>query len=365
MVVVFHSCQTSREVRRHEQLTQMAIAERLARVLECEFGGEFEPARAYADALYFVPSDPLTTDQARRLSIRAPNDLFGGVVPFPFVATKAITHALQGAGAAAPPGWSATFAEQVRDVVLPGFTAFSIGDARAAGRQLLRDGPVRLKPVEGIGGSGQQAVGDASALDAALDALDSGTLSRTGIVIEANLTEVVTYSVGQLQVGAVLASYWGVQRLTANNHGVEVYGGSSLTVVRGGFDTLLALPLAAPVRTAIEQACAYHDAALASFAGMFVSRSNYDVAQGVDGRGRWRSGVLEQSWRIGGASGAEVAALQAFAADPALRVVRAATTEIYGGTAAVPADATVYFDGVDEHAGRITKYARLEPHVHP
>jgi len=74
--------------------------------------------------------------------------------------------------------------------------------------------------------------------------------------------------------------------------------------------------------------------------------------------------VLEQSWRFGGASAAEVAALAAFREDPSLDVVRAASTEVYGENISVPPDSTVYFDGVDERAGRLTKYARVTRHVH-
>ena len=124
------------------------------------------------------------------------------------------------------------------------------------------------------------------------------------------------------------------------------------------------LSLQPAVRQAVEQALTYHRAALASFGGMFVSRSNYDVAQGVDDAGTPRSGVLEQSWRIGGASGAEVAALRAFAADPSLQRVRASTCERYGGGVAVPAGAWLLYDGVDARAGRITKYALAVPDAH-
>ena len=155
-----------------------------------------------------------------------------------------------------------------------------------------------------------------------------------------------------------------LQHLTRNNADEEVYGGSELLVARGDFEALLTLPHADEVRIAIAQACAYHRAAIACFPGLIASRCNYDVAQGVDDGGAWRSGVLEQSWRIGGASGAELAALAAFKADPALAVVRAATTEVYGGVAPPP-DADVYFHGVDRHVGAITKYTRTLPHAHP
>jgi hypothetical protein len=104
----------------------------------------------------------------------------------------------------------------------------------------------------------------------------------------------------------------------------------------------------------------YDAAAHACFPGFFASRRNYDVVEGRDAQGHPRTGVLEQSWRAGGASGAEVAAHEAQQADPALDVVRASTVERYGPGVHVPADATLYFCGVDERAGMITKYARID-----
>jgi hypothetical protein len=34
-------------------------------------------------------------------------------------------------------------------------------------------------------------------------------------------------------------------------------------------------------------------------------------------------------------------------------------------TDSAPADAVVYFRGVDDHAGAMTKYARIEPYANP
>ena len=45
-------------------------------------------------------------------------------------------------------------------------------------------------------------------------------------------------------------------------------------------------------------------AATECFPGLVASRRNYDVAQGTNARGKRCSGVLEQSWRLGGATGA-------------------------------------------------------------
>ncbi len=90
---------------------------------------------------------------------------------------------------------------------------------------------------------------------------------------------------------------------------------------------------------------------------LFASRRNYDVAFGRNGRGAQRIGVLEQSWRPGGASGAEIAAFEAYARDPDLASVTCATMEVYGDLAAAPAHATLYYDGIDPVAGPLTKYA--------
>ena len=66
--------------------------------------------------------------------------------------------------------------------------------------------------------------------------------------------------------------------------------------------------------------------------------------------------------RLDGTSAAEIDALHAFAADPALRMVHASTHELYSSDLPPPANADVYFDGSDEHAGRLLKYCVIENH---
>jgi glyoxylase-like metal-dependent hydrolase (beta-lactamase superfamily II) len=72
---------------------------------------------------------------------------------------------------------------------------------------------------------------------------------------------VVTHSVGQVQVGELMATYCGKQTSTANHRGEPVYGVSQLLLARGGFAALLALDLPPAVRTAVDQALVYHRAA--------------------------------------------------------------------------------------------------------
>src|SRR5205823_8972958 len=125
------------------------------------------------------------------------------------------------------------FSLRVSDVVLPGFAAFTVEDARRAGTRLLERGPVRLKRARGTGWRDQVVVGGPAELQTALSAFDTAELPHFGVVVERNLTDVTTYSVGQLRVGSLMATYCGTQRVTTDNGGAAVYGGSDLLVVRG------------------------------------------------------------------------------------------------------------------------------------
>ena len=350
----------------HERATRQELGRRLAALTRFIDGGEYDPQTRYEAPLYFLPSDTLMGDTASGLGIRSERNLFGGVVPHPFVATKTITHNLQSEDSYAPHGWRAEFPRKVADVVLEGFSAFGKEDAMLVGRKLLAFGPVRIKLATGVAGHGQFVADTPSALVGALDPIDAGEIRRSGLVVEQNLSDVTTYSVGQIGVADTVVTYYGMQHLTTNNHDAEVYGGSEIFVVRGDFDALLGLRLLDNVRLAITQARIYDRAAAECFEGFFASRRNYDVAQGRDAAGKLRSGVLEQSWRAGGASGAEIAAFEAFQADPSLNSVRAMTREVYGEPPpALPANAAIYFAGADPRVGPLTKFAWAETHANP
>jgi hypothetical protein len=324
-------------------------------------GGEewrgFDPGARAALNLLLVPDTVLNGDEAEAVGVLGPDQIYGGVVPHAFVATKIISHGLLADDPAAPAGWSHDLGRALAPCVLEGFSVFSVADAKAAGRLLLASGPVRLKDVDGTSGRGQTEAFDVEALDAAIAERDSAEIAAKGLVIEENLEEVVTFSVGSVTLFGETIAYWGTQRLTMNNHGETVYGGSQLHVVRGGFDVLAAQPLAPELGEAVAKAIAYDRAVFAAYPGLFASRRNYDVAFGRNARGERRIGVLEQSWRPGGASGAEIAAFEAFARDPALDTVTCSTMEVFGEVDAAPPHATLYYSGVDPVTGPLTKYA--------
>lgn len=347
----------------HDKSVHLELGRRIARLLGLEFGGEHEHAKTYSGRLYFLPSDTIIgLEHARRLGIASENDLFGGVAPHAFIPTKAITHPLPGDGAFAPEGWSRDFSQRVKDAVLQGYTCFTLEDARRAGLKMLEHGTLRLKPVHATAGRGQVLISTAAQLDQALHELNTDRLADCGIVLEEHLDDVKTYSVGQVRVANMVASYVGTQRLTPDNHGELVYGGSDLIVTRGNFDALRKIDLPTDFQTAIAQAQIYDQAASHCFSDFFASRRNYDIASGTDAQGTLRTGVLEQSWRSGGASSAEVAALEVFQEHEGVQRVRACTTEIFGDQAAAPEGAVEIFRGEDKDLGLIRKYVTVVPY---
>jgi hypothetical protein len=344
--------------REHETATIVEIARRIAELKHIPYAGDWQPDAALPGRSYIVPDETLSSDRAASLGIRAEDDLFGGIVPHQLVATKVVTHSLYHPDAAAPDAFSREFGDDIKSVVLPGFTAFSDADARIAGVALLESGPVRIKPSRAKGGLGQMVARSEVDLVEKLNECDRSEMEEFGLVLEQDLRSIETCSVGFATIGAMSIAYYGVQTLTESNHHEVVYGGSRIVAVRGGPKALLKELDHDRQRLAVAQARAYDMAARRRY-GILASRRNYDVAQGIDARGIWRSGVLEQSWRVGGASPAEILAFAAFRDDPGRDCVRVCCVERYGESIEIPDTGELFYRGVDEHAGPLTKYALL------
>ena len=341
----------------HEGITLVAVAEAVAKLKRYDFEGRYDSARTYPGHVYFVPDDTMISAAAQELGIASAADLFGGVVPYAFMKTKAMTHELVDIEAERPAGWSPEFAARIREVVLPGYTVFSTSAARTAATRLWAHGAVRVKHPLASGGRGQSLAAGLNELETILEAVSASDIAQHGLVLETNLREVRTLSVGQVILGGLdlTISYHGAQRVTTDNKGRSAYGGSDLVCMRGGWEGLERLRLSSEVRTAVAQARQYDDATR-DCPGFMASRRNYDVGQGMDSTGQPRSGVFESSWRAGGASSAEIAALTAFTQDPTLTVVHASSVEEYGDGIEPPRGAMVHFEGVDAKAGPIIRY---------
>jgi hypothetical protein len=357
-IVVAHSVRP--DAPQHEVQTNKALARWLAQILGCKFGGSYDAEKHQGRDLYLLPTQTIVGPaSAHALGIKGPEDLWGGFVEHDFICTKAISHGLRSHLAHAPQGWSPLFSERVRNVVLDGLSVFALEDARPAAEHLLYNGPIRLKPVHACAGRGQEVIKSLDAFDDILARPDIEKQFSEGVVLEQDLSDVVTHSVGQSFIGDKVLSYCGDQYLTKDAHGEEVYGGSNLLVVQGDYDELLKLNLPDDVRLAIEQAQVFDAAADEAYPRFYASRRNYDIAQGLDSNGKSRSGVLEQSWRMGGASSAEVAALQSFVNDPGMRAIRVSSVETYIDQP-VPADAIEVYRGPAENSEFLLKYVTVK-----
>ncbi len=354
--VLTYSLGTEQRTSYFERIKNAAIARWIADLKDCEFAGEYDVTQDYTTPPYLVPHRTIVgLELANQAGIKTPDDLYGGVVPRGFLATKAISHGLVGPKATRPGGWSDAFSEAIKNAVLPGYTAFSVRDADHAGKALLEGGSIRTKATLSAGWEGQSVTHTAAELASILAMLDPDELSRVGFVLERNLDKVKTYSFGKIQAHGITASYYGVQTETYNNQAEACYGGSDLVIARGGHDRLLNLDIPEHIRLAVSQAAVF-DQATQHYPQIIVSRRNYDIGQGFDSNGKFISGVFEQSWTIGGASGPEVAALQAFSDDPALQVVEASSVERYGESIELPSGARVLFCGVDPEKGSMKMY---------
>jgi hypothetical protein len=308
--------------------------------------------------LFFVPDQTLLLAEAETLGIRDSADLFGGIVPHPFVTTKSISHQLVSSSACRPDGWSEAFSTAIRDSVLPGYSVFDASDGRLAAERMYQRGGVRLKRARCSGGRGQAVIHTAHELGRLLSEMPRLELATYGLVLEENLRDVKTLSVGRINLNGFLLSYYGKQRKTRDNEGNVVYGGSDLVCVRGRWEELLKVVVEENVRFGVLQAKSY-DEAMSAYPGFVASRRNYDIGQGFDAEGVWRSGVFESSWRVGGASPAELLAITTFIEDSDLSILEACHYERFGELDEVPDHSIVHFRGEDPEVGPLIRYTTL------
>jgi hypothetical protein len=183
-VVVVYFSQFGPRLYTHEKATLFDVAAMIAKLKGCEIAGSYDAACNYAGKVFFVPDDTLVADEASSLDICSQDDLFGAVVPFPVLKTKAITHRLVDSNAYRPEGWSPVFARTVQAAVLRGYTAFTAQDARVAAARLLVHGAVRVKEALRDGGKNQTVITRIAELDELLEMLSVETIATFGLVLE-------------------------------------------------------------------------------------------------------------------------------------------------------------------------------------
>ncbi|HMI09520.1 MAG TPA: DUF3182 family protein [Candidatus Saccharimonadales bacterium] len=286
-----------------------AVARRIAGLL----GGEMRETEGTGNKAYHVPFAAVHAELATARGIAGTGDLYGGVVREHQHADKAILHLLPSVGAAHPTWYSPRFAECVRDVVLPGYTAFTYEDVVDAFNLMRGDGfSVRLKDPANTGGLGQHLVHSSEQLAATM-ADYTGKLSKTGIVLEADLHGHATVTIGYIDIAGVIYTWYG-RPYDVDHEGMTRFGGNELTVVRGSLRELREHSVNPYDRLAIDQAKCVFDAY--SLLGTTVSRATLDAVQGTACDGTFMSGITDPSLRPSASSAAEIRAIEALVANP-------------------------------------------------
>lgn len=332
----------------HELASLHAASLRIAALLGC---GSGEGAQDQEGARYWLPIRTLLREEAALLGIDDESQLWGGVVPHAFVGSKLVSHPLWPGGSGAPSGWRDV--EGIDACALPGWSVFTRTDARAGCEALLAGGPVRAKSPYARGGNDQVVFADVRQAQAWLDSAAAIGIEH-GLVLERDLVDPQTYGVGTARIGGHAIAYCGTQQAVRDHRGNLVYGGSRLTVLRGDLAQLCARLPDAEAREAA-RAAMHYDRAVRSTYRVLASRCNYDVIIGHEHGGRRHCGVLEQSWRFGGASMAELLAMERLARDPGLHWLVAETVESYDRPE-LPDGAVLVWPGDAESP---CKYARI------
>jgi len=284
-----------------------AVAARIAGVL----GGELVEQTDLDDSgAYYVPFAAVEKPLADQYGITGQGDLYGGIVVKPQHADKAILHHLTDMDAVHPDWYSLTFARDVQDVVLPGYTTFTDKDSIKAFDLMQAQGlGVRFKDPSNTGGLGQQFIGNKRALESAL--YEHGDKIRdAGAIFEADLTDHQTVTIGYVDLNDDVYTWFG-KPYDVQHNGMTRFGGNELTVVRGDFDSLDPHSPDAETKLAILQTKKVFEAY--KKLGTIITRGTFDAVQGLSRDGNFISGITDPSLRPSASSAAEVRAIEVFA----------------------------------------------------
>lgn len=353
----------------------LRIVDKIASIFE-RFGG-IDQGKTYYVAdktivLEFSENQKLIKDAL----IESEKDFFGGIVPRAYQSTKAIMHPLVSREAACPLGWSHEFSQELVDfeLVLPGFTVFNIEDIRTAFKHLYDKGvyQIRLKDPLGYLGMNQFVVTSFQELEQFISdkIVDNEKLQQYGLVVEENLCpeDLKTYSVSFVTVGFHQVQCIGVQRFSQ-----RLYAGTDFVIMQTGKYILPELLARVGIfnnedaQVIIDKALLFKALLNKHIPEIKTARFNLDIVSGIasiysNGTCELvkRFALLEQSFRVGGASAAEIWGLEYLLCHPSVDAVCASTYYRYGDEAyqTVSGEENLYC-GVDSRLGAISTSVKV------
>jgi len=269
---------------------------------------------------YHVMAKTVTKEIAREFNISSPEDFYGVVVDHLQQVEKSVFYPV--VGTSFPGHYSTKFSKQVRDSVLKGYSFFDLEGALAAHQKLSYFGKLRLKLLPNSDGHGQFKITTDDEFREILNKVDENKLAEFGAVIEPNLFEANTTSVGEIRLGDDVYSFLAFQKDDiASEDGRNRYMGADLITIRGTMENLLDLNEAGLVLDQVKKAVSFHQAY--SYFKPVISRISYDVLCGTDFKGDVQIGVTDITARLGGSCPAVMLGVKVLDSDFTTEAVRA------------------------------------------
>lgn len=271
--------------------------------------------------VYYVPPVTQARDNANKSYIEHVDDFYGLLVENIGHVHKAILHTTT--SQSVPSFYSHHFACSVSELVVPGLTVFTKEEALFAHKimQNRAGKEVRLKYPDKSDGRDQFSIVNREHLAGILGSVDEREVVEKGLVLETNVRDVETVSVGYCVLGDQTYSFIALQKNDiAPEDGRDRYVGALVRVVKGNVSSLRSVAKNSKEEKAIE-ACVKFDAQYSYFEPV-ASRISYDYLHGYDDKGNLMSGVTDITGRLGGTCPALVMSVMEYKENPRLKVVQ-------------------------------------------
>ncbi|MEN9328743.1 MAG: hypothetical protein RI947_1551 [Candidatus Parcubacteria bacterium] len=351
--------------RNYYQQRNGLVAQKIASKLGLPYTGEVadEPHRN----AFLVPQRTYVRGENIRPDILE-SDFYGTLVDNIEHVEKAVLH--PSVSSRIPPYYSTEFADRVSGFVLPGLTAFSKDDMLSAYINLQREHPIpyRLKLPDQSDGHGQFIIASEEDLKQYLESMSSKEIALKGLVLEPQLQDPQTISVGYCVLGEDAYSFVSFQKNDTGEDGRMRYAGAEVMVVRDGMDELSQVVdhldssghSVTHVDEAIQASIGFHQAL--SLYNPVSSRLSFDHVRGLDGTGAMRGGITDITGRLGGTCPALIMAIEHLDSNPHTRIANSVVNLTYEPEGKPlmdeEVDATAF---IDHPTLRIT--AKLKEHI--
>lgn len=247
---------------------------------------------------YLVPPKTREIAGIKKQGVESSADFYGHAAEYLEHADKSVFHTL--ISRSNPGFYSEAFARSVQPFVLPGVSIFDVQDIEKGYEKMAAgDYDVRLKLANESNGLGQFVMKNRSQAKEIGNQLDSELLRKKGAVLEPNLLNPHTISVGYGIYGKDQYSFIALQKNgEIDSEGRSRYMGATVRVVRGDLRNLSKVTKNQEENLAIRSCTSFRDR-YESFDSI-SSRLSFDYLFGEDKLGKTHSGVTDITARLGG-----------------------------------------------------------------